>query len=672
MEEDGHGKRVSSRLSAKAPPFRLNRFTAQPTWTSSLTSPDPCDSLLKSLSNVNLEEDPLPSASNFGFDSLQGSSFGRHEASLACNNYAYEQGKPVKKSKLYDNNSGSARDKCSHLTMGKENPFTSRSTNQVDAGIFSFSVVNSVATPFEFPMSVKCSASMLQSYSQPELPYTTPVAGWNQTNSTMTFGESGLTKSDPCTDNFTVSRSPRDNAFPDVESGSSDTCITFSPSKSILLKNAEVTGGSAVIHKDNSSKYSSHDIMDLHQLLYGEGKKNDHDKSSSYKGNERTCVEAVSSEGSDPLLTDKSDPQVTLKKPHDKSSLEHQDAEEAISLSTKLDGNDSDVDSPCWRGSLASRQTPLGVSRSLSSHSIENVQEASYSLNPLAPHFFPRPSKAIDNCYANEYDADDFSSFIKSDSGAVGAVSSFSKENISVDKAGAKSSLSINGMGTQTSNNIHESKREYALLNKSGSDSALSKGVSKLLSTDSKIDVSTVLDMMHDLSSFLVQNCSNDVLLDDHDLIQHIINNLRMCIQHRAGGKCSIPDFTVSGTSNFPNKSTEIIECSNMGFQETNTGPFDVPLELDYQNLINRLDFTGRMLDSFPSDSNIGTGKSKDIIQVMGNTGRDNYLTKDEIDPQALVYKKLWLEAEATLRAMKYERCVMQEIGYGMTQSKQK
>lgn len=53
-----------------------------------------------------------------------------------------------------------------------------------------------------------------------------------------------------------------------------------------------------------------------------------------------------------------------------------------------------------------------------------------------------------------------------------------------------------------------------------------------------------------------------------------------------------------------------------MGFQETNTGPFDVPLELDYQNLINRLDFTGRMLDSFPSDSNIGTGKSKDIIQV--------------------------------------------------------
>jgi hypothetical protein len=89
MEEADHGKRisssaVSSRLSAKAQPFTLNRFTAQPTWTSSLTSVDPCDSLLESLSSINLEGDPLSSASNFGLDS----SFGHHKASLACTNYA--------------------------------------------------------------------------------------------------------------------------------------------------------------------------------------------------------------------------------------------------------------------------------------------------------------------------------------------------------------------------------------------------------------------------------------------------------------------------------------------------------------------------------------------------------------------------------------------------------
>lgn len=89
MEEADHGKRisssaVSSRLSAKAQPFTLNRFTAQPTWTSSLTSADPCDSLLKSLSSLNLEGDPLSPASNFGLDS----SFGHDNASLACTNYA--------------------------------------------------------------------------------------------------------------------------------------------------------------------------------------------------------------------------------------------------------------------------------------------------------------------------------------------------------------------------------------------------------------------------------------------------------------------------------------------------------------------------------------------------------------------------------------------------------
>ncbi|KAK9926452.1 hypothetical protein M0R45_023684 [Rubus argutus] len=689
MEEAGNGKRnssspVSSRLSAKAEPFTLNRFAAQPTWTSSLTSVDPCDSLLKSLSSINLEGDPLSSSvSNFGLDS----SFGHHKASLACTNYAssayetsLEQGKPVKKSKLYEN-SESIHDKCSDFTMGRENPFISRSTDQVDAGIFSFSAVNFVATPCEFSKSDMCSAAMSQSYSQTQLPYTAPAASWSHCNSTIAFGESGLKKYDSCTVKSTVSHSLKDNALQDMGEDnalqdmgldSSNTSTTFWPSSSILSKNAECTSNFAVKYNDISSKYSPPGIVDLHDLLYGEGNEIGHDKSASDKGNERKGGKPMSSEGSDPLLTDKSNPQVSLKKLHDEFSSEHLDAEAAVSLSTKFDENDFDVDSPCWRGTQASRQSPF-VSRSSSSHSVENVQEASYSLNPLAPQFFPRPSKAIVNCYANECVADDFSFFQKSESPAVSAVSPFSKGKMPGDKARSKSSLSINGTEIQTSNDIHESKREYALLNNSGSG----EGASKLLSTRSGMD-STILNLMHDLSELLVQNCSNDVdLLNEHDLIQHIINNLCMYIQRRAGGKTPMPDFTLAGIPCYPNKPTELVKCSNMGFQVTKTGAFSFQHKLANQNgregrKVDCQDYAERMLDSFPSFSDIGTEKSKGIIQIMGNALRDNHSTKEELDPQALVYKQLWLEAEAALRSVKYERCVMREIGYELAQSKQK
>lgn len=53
-------------------------------------------------------------------------------------------------------------------------------------------------------------------------------------------------------------------------------------------------------------------------------------------------------------------------------------------------------------------------------------------------------------------------------------------------------------------------------------------------------------------------------------------------------------------------------------------------------------------------------------MQVVGNASRDNHLTEEELDPQALVYKKLWLEAQAELCSLKYETrvlCMQLEMG---------
>lgn len=70
-----------------------------------------------------------------------------------------------------------------------------------------------------------------------------------------------------------------------------------------------------------------------------------------------------------------------------------------------------------------------------------------------------------------------------------------------------------------------------------------------------------ILNVMHEMSELLVQNCPNDLdSLDEHkhDTIQHIISNLSMCIQRRPGGKTPISDITLTGTPHYPNKSTEL------------------------------------------------------------------------------------------------------------------
>ncbi|KAB2608987.1 hypothetical protein D8674_012155 [Pyrus ussuriensis x Pyrus communis] len=67
--------------------------------------------------------------------------------------------------------------------------------------------------------------------------------------------------------------------------------------------------------------------------------------------------------------------------------------------------------------------------------------------------------------------------------------------------------------------------------------------------------------------------------------------------------------------------------------------------------------FSLRVLDSFSSQSGVDTEESNEIIQMrsMGNALRGNRLTTEELDPQALVYKTLWLDAEAELRSMKHK-----------------
>ncbi|KAG4960344.1 hypothetical protein JHK87_036977 [Glycine soja] len=57
--------------------------------------------------------------------------------------------------------------------------------------------------------------------------------------------------------------------------------------------------------------------------------------------------------------------------------------------SKNLGESDSDVDSPCWKGTMAFCLTPIENSGSIQISNVEKATEKHNSLNPLAPQFFP-------------------------------------------------------------------------------------------------------------------------------------------------------------------------------------------------------------------------------------------------------------------------------------------
>ncbi|KOM53661.1 hypothetical protein LR48_Vigan09g232000 [Vigna angularis] len=116
------------------------------------------------------------------------------------------------------------------------------------------------------------------------------------------------------------------------------------------------------------------------------------------------------------------------------TSLNHQSSKNLVE-------NDSDVDSPCWKGTMAFCQTQIENSGSIQTNNAEKATEKHNSLNPLAPQFFPRIA----------YVKDDFGS---SNSGSPLATNVFSGEHMLKKTVMAESPVELNtGIELQPSSN---------------------------------------------------------------------------------------------------------------------------------------------------------------------------------------------------------------------------
>ncbi|KAJ6301237.1 hypothetical protein OIU77_015532 [Salix suchowensis] len=135
-----------------------------------------------------------------------------------------------------------------------------------------------------------------------------------------------------------------------------------------------------------------------------------------------------------------------------------------------INENDSDLDSPCWKGKLAAEQSSSEVSIPDNFQHLKSEQEACSNLNPLAPHFFPSSDKQKVNYCGNEGDGNDCLSFQKTQSSVV---SLFSREQRPQHSATAASSSSEQSSITEAHcySGMHDPYKEYELLTDSSNSS---------------------------------------------------------------------------------------------------------------------------------------------------------------------------------------------------------
>ncbi|XP_011038024.1 PREDICTED: uncharacterized protein LOC105135048 isoform X4 [Populus euphratica] len=191
------------------------------------------------------------------------------------------------------------------------------------------------------------------------------------------------------------------------------------------------------------------------------------------KGKEGKLGKPVTHEVMEPVPMAKSELQITcpsLLIDLTPESLGIKESDPIENSSKIINENDSDLDSPCWKGKLAAEQSSCEVSAPDNLQYLKSEQEACSYLNPLAPHFFPSSDKQKVNYCGNEGDGNDCFSFQKT---ASSVVSLFSREQRLQHSATAGSSSSEQSSITEAHcySDMHVPNKEYELLTDSSCSS---------------------------------------------------------------------------------------------------------------------------------------------------------------------------------------------------------
>ncbi|XP_027339724.1 uncharacterized protein LOC113853324 [Abrus precatorius] len=346
--------------------------------------------------------------------------------------------------------------------------------------------------------------------------------------------------------------------------------------------------------------------------------------------------------------------------------------------SENIGESDSDVDSPCWKGTMTFPRSPIEISELPQIGNVEKATEKHNNLNPLAPHFFP----------GIRYIKDDF---VSSNSCAPVVTNIVSGENMLVKTVTAEYPVELNnGIEVQQSGNTCGMGKEFNMSNdpKSKDSKAIKsvsevfptkglspisvptpttssssgvgvvtdllktfEGVSKSLIESPKPDVGIIVNAMHALSEVLVQTCMDGVYSYNEQgydviMIQQILNNLNAFSSKKCGQQISTP---------LNNPSCKGLELTSIETFNVLHKPY---LQNDYageNRVIKEVGQHGRssLASSIVEDQDKDNESTQ--LQIIRRCLGKTVDFDQQMHPEALLFWNLWLDSEAERCYRKYK-----------------
>lgn len=192
-----------------------------------------------------------------------------------------------------------------------------------------------------------------------------------------------------------------------------------------------------------------------------------------------------------------------------------------------------------------------------------------------------------------------------------------------------------------------------------------------------KIDVQMLVKTMHNLSELFLLHCSNDACTlkeQDNHTLQDVIKNLNVCISKTAEQMISTrePLFPYQDTSQFIEKSSYLHKGASVDRSQLTKGASvdrsqvtkvasAIIGQLDQQHIHEEKgdDIVWGVKDekfqnfaSAQDDAEIV--KNDKMTQAIKKILVENFHGEEETEPQVLLYKNLWLEAEAVICSTNY------------------
>eukprot|EP00258_Populus_trichocarpa_P051254 XP_024467273.1 uncharacterized protein LOC18103452 isoform X3 [Populus trichocarpa] len=391
----------------------------------------------------------------------------KHDGFSMSNDDPTKQGSSTEGLKLRAETSDHVCRKFSGISR-KDDEVRPKSTRQIDSQHVSFSAVKSRPISSKFSTSSDLHSSALVQDPQSGV----PAISWSSNDSKIPSFERRFSQQlDACTTKVNSSPSSDSNSLRALDSESSGTGSSYSPFNHALSQTLD-SGGHGGVSKSGIFWYSLASLVDAavdkRKEVFHDEVLTDKSKVKMSKPATQEVMEPLSMTVSELQITCPSHPIELASK-----SLGVKESDPIGNSSEIINENDSDLDSPCWKGKLSANQSTCEVSRPDDFQHLKSARGACSNLNPLAPHFVPSCGQQKVNYRGTECEGDDSLTFQKTESSAV---SLFSREHTLQKPGTAGSSSSDRSSITETHCSIdnHVRNEEYEPLTNSSTSSMLS------------------------------------------------------------------------------------------------------------------------------------------------------------------------------------------------------